>query len=741
MKKRMLLMACAVFIGIKMSEAQVVSPIPQKMERPADAQSFQVPVAYTLVTELSTSTSYALKFLKQILPQERNSGDMTVVAGVYGGKSVSKYKKRIPEKAEGYYLSVEAGKIVIAGRDERGLYYGIQTLSQLLQNGKISPVEIQDYPDIAYRGVVEGFYGTPWSHEARMRQLEFYGQNKMNTYLYGPKDDPYHSVPNWRKPYPQDKAEQIKMLVKTAHENGVRFYWAIHPGGDIKWNEQDRDLLLAKFESMYSLGVRAFAVFFDDIAGEGTKAEKQAELLNYIDDHFVQPKKDVAPLVMCPTEYNKAWSNVKKGYLTTLGTKLNPSIQIMWTGNSVIACIDKSTMDWINPLIKRKAFIWWNFPVSDYVRDHLLMGAVYGNGTNIKDDMSGFVSNPMEYAEASKIALYSVADYTWNMESYDSLASWNRSMDVILPGGGEYLRTFASHSSALGPNGHGFSREESVELQPALKQMLESYQTGRSDKQALQAVGNECKKLGYSSDILLANTENKFLIDEIEPWVRQAKLLGEYGLDIVALVTAEEAGNKKEFEACYLHAKALSSQMYALEASYNQNPYQPGVKVGSQHLLPSLNKMFALAVSKYNEKNQCSLDAKATYIPFSVESNVPQLSKQPVHVRGRVVNVSPSNEVIAWADGAYVAINMEFAHTLSEITFDLGIPEWYSAFVCEISNDGQTWTKLALKEKQQGKTLCYAVSAAGQKVKHVRLINKSKKEMKVYFKQFRFIFN
>mgnify|MGYP000163986847 FL=1 len=165
---------------------------------------------------------------------------------------------------------------------------------------------------------------------------------------------------------------------------------------------------------MYQLGVRAFAVFFDDISGEGTKAEKQAELLNYLDDHFVKVKGDVEPLVMCPTEYNKSWSDVKGGYLTTLGDKLNKGIQIMWTGNRVIACIDKESMDFINPLLKRKAYIWWNFPVSDYVRDHLLMGPVMETVWSIKDDMSAFVSNPMEHAEASKIAIYSVASYAWN---------------------------------------------------------------------------------------------------------------------------------------------------------------------------------------------------------------------------------------------------------------------------------------------------------------------------------------
>ena len=55
---------------------------------------------------------------------------------------------------------------------------------------------------------------------------------------------------------------------------------------DIKWNKEDRDLLLAKFEKMYQLGVRSFAVFFDDISGEGTNPQKQAELLNYIDEKF-----------------------------------------------------------------------------------------------------------------------------------------------------------------------------------------------------------------------------------------------------------------------------------------------------------------------------------------------------------------------------------------------------------------------------------------------------------------------
>ena len=83
-----------------------------------------------------------------------------------------------------------------------------------------------------------------------------------------------------------------------------------------------------------------------------------------------------------PQSITKSWSDPKGGYLTTLGDKLNPSIQIMWTGDRVISDITQEGIQWINERIKRPAYIWWNFPVSDlYVRDHLLLGPVYGNDT------------------------------------------------------------------------------------------------------------------------------------------------------------------------------------------------------------------------------------------------------------------------------------------------------------------------------------------------------------------------
>ena len=79
----------------------------------------------------------------------------------------------------------------------------------------------------------------PWFHQARLSLIDYYGKNKMNTYLYGPKDNPYHSCPNWRLPYPEKEAKNISELVQACRRNRVDFVWAIHPGQDIKWNEED----------------------------------------------------------------------------------------------------------------------------------------------------------------------------------------------------------------------------------------------------------------------------------------------------------------------------------------------------------------------------------------------------------------------------------------------------------------------------------------------------------------------
>ena len=736
MKKTLLAGLCLMSGMAIHAQKADVQPTPQQAK---EATEMIVLNGSYQLNGLNEANPRAVSVLKAVLGTEQSDKTgFRVVIGERGDKAVNKYKKFIPTQKEGYFIRISPKELVLAGNDERGTFYAVQTLAQLLKDEQLPVTEITDYPEIRFRGVVEGFYGTPWSHEARLRHLKFYGENKMNTYIYGPKDDPYHSSPNWRLPYPEKEAEQLQQLVEVAKQNEVDFVWAIHPGKDIKWNDEDRANLIGKFEKMYELGVRSFAVFFDDISGEGTKADKQAELLNYLDENFVKVKKDVNPLIMCPTEYNKSWSNVKGGYLTTLGTKLNPSIHIMWTGDRVISDMyegdtEKGGMKWINNLIQRPAYVWWNFPVSDYVRDHLLMGPVYGNDKHIANLMSGFVTNPMEHAESSLLAIYGVASYAWNPDEYDSDKAWKDAMRAILPGAAKELEIFATHNSDLGANGHGYRREESVALKPIADRFIQSYtQNGTYQPDDFFQLLETFTQMVEAADILITSTENPALIGEMKPWLEQHKLMGQTGQCVLNMVKALEFNNPHYFLRKYKHAKALQQHMFDVDQTFNQNPYQPGVKTAGLVIKPLIDQIFETSVKRYNEKYQATLDGTADYVPHKIVSDVNQLKHIPMRQRGNTILVSPANEVIKWQAKGSITIQLDKVYPITSISFDFGkqgIAAWGKL---EISNDGTNWFA---KDFAQSKDRI-DVNLGKAPVKYVRFTNASEQEQEVYLRQF-----
>ena len=739
MNKKVLTLGLMLMAGMgATAQVSLVNPVPQEVT--AQAAIFEAPAQWTINADKKHLTGYIYDALMTASPEAAKKADFKVTLGVRGEGKVSKYKKNIPAKSEGYFMKVTDKEVVIAGNDEKGLYYGVQTLLGMMNEGKLEACTITDWPDVPFRGTVEGFYGTPWSHEARKSQLEFYGRNKMNVYIYGPKDDPWHRD-KWREPYPEVEASRIAELVNVAKANGVNFYWAIHPGVDIKWNDQDRDYLMAKLEVMYQLGVRSFAVFFDDIWGEGAKADKQAALLNYIDDNFVQVKKDVAPLILCPTEYNKSWANDEKGYLRTLGKELNKGIEVMWTGNSVVACIDKPTMEWINERIERKGYIWLNFPVNDFVRDHILMGPAYGNGLDIATDVSGFVSNPMEYAETSKISLYGIADYCWNMEAYDYQSNWEKSLKDILPSNHEALRTFALYNKDLGPNGHGFRREEGDELKDIVKAALEG------DQYAVAMLNVKCNELEIACDILLNEKNNPQLIHEIRPWVLQGKNIAAYGraVSLMSMFAPMKENNAStstliNFENLYQQARSLQKQMFDLENnSAMRHPYQIGTKVATKVMLPTLNKLFAQATEKYNEIHGTELNTTAEYNPYKLTSTVAQLALLPIKLNGDVIEITPSNEVINWQAGGELVLETETSITFQGLDFNFGVNNVAQHFRFEILVNG-VWKEIALMHYRDTDPVIHTGNElGGQTATKLRITNKSGVEQQVYFKNFRLI--
>ena len=525
---------------------------------------------------------------------------LTVVVGERGDEAVSAYAELIPDKVEGYYIYVGADQIVVAGADEAGTYYGVQTLLQMTSQSKMKQVEVKDWPDVLERGVVEGFYGNPWSHVDRLRQFDFYGKNKLNVYIYGPKDDPYHRN-QWREAYPEAEAARISELAKAAAQNKVDFVWAMHPGGDIQWTEADLNSSVQKLEWMYDLGVRAFAIFFDDIFGaEQSKGAKQAEYMNALNREFVQKHPDVAPLILCPTQYNKSWSG--GSYLSDLGTTMDPDVRIMWTGATVVDMINKTDMDWINAQIQRNAYIWLNYPVNDFCIDHMLMGPTYGNDLDIAEQLSGFVSNPMEYAEASKVSLYSIADYTWNMEAYNSQASWEQALQVLMPKHVEAFRVFCQHNVDLGPTGHGLRRQgESAEFKEAVEAFNAALAEGYNAK-AVKEMTTQFATMVKAADELLTSTEEPEMIAEIAPWAQVMKIMGQRGEKVMNLYTLLNKGDEKGFIAAYEQLMQLEQDQKAvISRGFEGSIKKPNPTVASEVVAPFIKACTKALIRDYKK--------------------------------------------------------------------------------------------------------------------------------------------
>ena len=71
-------------------------------------------------------------------------------------------------------------------------------------------------------GIIEGFYGKPWTWEEREETVAWLARHGYKFYLYAPKADPYLRR-RWQEPYPPSLADRLRSLAKKCAMAGVKF--------------------------------------------------------------------------------------------------------------------------------------------------------------------------------------------------------------------------------------------------------------------------------------------------------------------------------------------------------------------------------------------------------------------------------------------------------------------------------------------------------------------------------------
>lgn len=452
---------------------------------------------------------------------------LTELGEAYGGwTALVEVGADLPE--EGYRLTVDTARIRIEAGSPRAAFYACQTLLQAWDQRALPLFRVEDHPAIAWRGIVEGFYGTPWSHQARLRMLDFLGQVKMNLYLYAPKDDPFHRA-QWRDPYPEEEATYLQELIERARSNFVEFCFCISPGLSMVYSDlEEFDRLTAKLAFVMEKGVRTFGLLLDDIPAElqheadkvtyASLALAHADLANRLHEWLKAQRQD-AWLMLCPTFYHNLG---EVPYIQQLGERTQEDISIMWTGRQVVSrSITAKEARRFRAAIQRKPLLWDNYPVNDYDPTRLLLAPITGRETDLLAELEGVFANPMNQAEASKIALGTIADYLWNPNQYDPERSWqNAILRLVGEEGFEPMLAFCQENQ--------WSRFWTNQP-PAFSKAFEEWQTS-GETEPLQS---ELQRLQNLPKQMRLKVKNPSLLEEIEPWLNKMEQVASIGLEVL----------------------------------------------------------------------------------------------------------------------------------------------------------------------------------------------------------------
>lgn len=470
--KRFIIPSLLLFCSISASAQYTIYPVPQKMTAVSDKASFTNDVCVVCTKDIDLATRNRVQ---QVLEEhgltvnftgEAPTGHSAVYLSTDSSKGVS-------GKFDAHQLILTntngAASVIIVGQHSDAVFMGLASLEQMLDASGTTDlpcVTIDDYADQQQRGLVEGYYGYPYSIDVKKDLMRFMMRHKMNSYMYGAKSEPYHHS-KWRQAYPTTITElekkngyltqdMVREICETSAATKVNFIWSIHPGNDFLGSDNAITDIMAKYEMMYGLGVRQFGLFVDDVSIPSSQAdmEKNAtrvtQLQQAINDKWntadATPESRVKPLNFVPQIYCRSFASSDEQYRNffTALSKTPNEVIVYTTGGGVWSVPNAADFNQPKQYLGRDVAWWWNYPCNDNADSRIYPMDMYQNFVDMtavngsaRMDANlnvgiGIVANPMQQGEVAKIPLFSVADYAWNASGFDNKASWEASFPAFL---------------------------------------------------------------------------------------------------------------------------------------------------------------------------------------------------------------------------------------------------------------------------------------------------------------------
>ncbi|HEY2884373.1 MAG TPA: beta-N-acetylglucosaminidase domain-containing protein [Rhizomicrobium sp.] len=264
-------------------------------------------------------------------------------------------------------------------------------------------------------GLIEGYYGRPWSWSAREESIAFLKRYGYDFYIYAPKADAFLRK-RWREFHPSETATALRDLAARCRALQVRFGVGLSPFELYRDFNADAQAALAdKLAQFDAWGVEHLAILFDDMRGDLAElAQTQVEIM-----HWVAARTRATKLIVCPSYYSddpmldRFFGQRPANYLEDFGRLLDSSIEVFWTGEEVCSReYSPGHLQRVTEQLRRKPFLWDNYPVNDGRRmsPYLHVRAVTGRPANIGAHLSAHSVNPALQPVLSRIPAVSLAE-------------------------------------------------------------------------------------------------------------------------------------------------------------------------------------------------------------------------------------------------------------------------------------------------------------------------------------------
>ncbi|HRD26717.1 MAG TPA: beta-N-acetylglucosaminidase domain-containing protein [Caulobacter sp.] len=286
-------------------------------------------------------------------------------------------------------------------------------------------------------GIIEGYYGKPWSWAERAEQVTFLAPHGYRFFMYAPKADAFLRK-RWREAHPATEAAALAAVSAHCRSLGVRFGVGLSPFELYRdFGQAAKADLARKLAELDAIGIDDLGILFDDMRGDlPGLAQSQADIL-----HWIAERTRAGRVIVCPTYYSddpvldRFFGERPANYLEDLGAALDPAIGVFWTGEEVCSAeYSPGHLARVAGQLGRRPILWDNYPVNDGPRmsNFLHLRAMTGRPAAIGRHLSGHAVNPALQPVLSRIPLLSLADSYREGEAYQYGAATARAAAAVL---------------------------------------------------------------------------------------------------------------------------------------------------------------------------------------------------------------------------------------------------------------------------------------------------------------------